>query len=62
MGRAGTPYRAGWYSPSRWASCGDLAHTGSDIPIGLITGAAAALAAAGVALVWWMRRRKTDAE
>ncbi|WP_158713099.1 hypothetical protein [Streptomyces sp. NRRL S-1813] len=41
---------------------GDLAHTGSDTPIGLITGVAAALATAGVALVWWMRRRKTAAE
>ncbi|WP_438486026.1 hypothetical protein [Streptomyces sp. S186] len=39
---------------------GDLAHTGSDIPIGLITGMAAALVALGGGLVWWMRRRKTS--
>ncbi|MGP3984004.1 hypothetical protein [Streptomyces sp. KR80] len=38
---------------------GDLADTGSDTPIGLIAGIAAALAAAGTALMWWMRRRKT---
>ncbi|WP_369360018.1 hypothetical protein [Streptomyces sp. cg2] len=38
---------------------GDLAHTGFDTPIGLITGIAAALTAAGGGLVWWMRRRKT---
>lgn len=38
---------------------GDLAHTGSDTPIGLIAGTAAALAAAGGGLMWWMRRRRT---
>jgi LPXTG-motif cell wall-anchored protein len=41
---------------------GDLAHTGNDSPIGLISGIAAALAVAGGALVWWMRRRKTAQE
>ncbi|MET7795555.1 LAETG motif-containing sortase-dependent surface protein [Streptomyces decoyicus] len=38
---------------------GDLAHTGSDTPIGLLSGIAAAVIAAGAGLVWWMRRRKT---
>ncbi|MER6046702.1 hypothetical protein ABT168_04400 [Streptomyces sp. NPDC001793] len=38
---------------------GDLAHTGFDTPVGLITGIAAALTAAGGGLVWWMRRRRT---
>lgn len=38
---------------------GDLADTGSDTPIGLISTLAAALAVAGGALVWWMRRRRT---
>ena len=37
---------------------GDLAHTGSDTPIGLFATIAATLAVAGGALVWWMRRRK----
>ncbi|MGW5201055.1 hypothetical protein [Streptomyces spiralis] len=41
---------------------GDLAHTGNDAPIGLISGIAAALAVAGGALLWWMRRRKTAGE
>ncbi|MFJ4843039.1 LPXTG cell wall anchor domain-containing protein [Streptomyces sp. NPDC088746] len=36
---------------------GDLAHTGSDIPVGLITGIAAALMALGGGLVLWKRRR-----
>ncbi|MCX4813960.1 LPXTG cell wall anchor domain-containing protein [Streptomyces sp. NBC_01239] len=38
---------------------GDLAHTGNDTPVGLITGIAGALAVAGGVLVWWMRRRRT---
>ncbi|WP_308344187.1 LAETG motif-containing sortase-dependent surface protein [Streptomyces sp. MK37H] len=38
---------------------GDLADTGSNVPVGLIAGIAAALAAAGGTLVWWMRRRRT---
>lgn len=38
---------------------GDLAHTGSDTPIGLISGIAAAVIVVGGALVWWMRRRRT---
>lgn len=37
---------------------GDLAHTGSDTPIGLFIGIAAVLAAAGGGLMWWMRRRR----
>lgn len=41
---------------------GDLADTGSDTPIGLIAGVAAALAAAGGTLMWWMRRRKAAQE
>ncbi|MFD9601084.1 LPXTG cell wall anchor domain-containing protein [Streptomyces sp. NPDC059970] len=36
---------------------GGLAHTGSDTPIGLIAGIAAALAALGGGLIWWKRRR-----
>ncbi|MFC5639404.1 hypothetical protein [Streptomyces bullii] len=39
-------------------SDGDIADTGSDLPVGLITGIAAAVIAAGAALVWWIRRRK----
>ncbi|MEE4422492.1 LAETG motif-containing sortase-dependent surface protein [Streptomyces bugieae] len=41
---------------------GDLAHTGSDTPVGLIAGTAAALVAAGGGLMWWMRRRKAAPE
>ncbi|MFI1177000.1 hypothetical protein [Streptomyces melanogenes] len=41
---------------------GNLAHTGSDTPVGLIASTAAALAAAGGVLVWRMRRRKSAAE
>ncbi|MEU1368899.1 hypothetical protein ABZ454_22560 [Streptomyces sp. NPDC005803] len=37
---------------------GGLAHTGNDLPVGLITGAAVALAVVGGALTWWMRRRR----
>ncbi|CAM5250037.1 LPXTG cell wall anchor domain-containing protein [Streptomyces aurantiogriseus] len=37
---------------------GNLADTGSDTPVGLIAGLAAALAAVGGALVWWLRRRR----
>lgn len=37
---------------------GDLAGTGSNIPVGLISGIAAALAATGATLMWWKRRRK----
>ncbi|MFJ8897547.1 LPXTG cell wall anchor domain-containing protein [Streptomyces sp. NPDC102370] len=36
-----------------------LADTGNSIPVGLVTGIAAAALAAGAALVWWMRRRRT---
>ncbi|NBE49909.1 hypothetical protein [Streptomyces boluensis] len=36
---------------------GDLADTGNSTPVGLIAGIAAALAAAGAALTWWIRRR-----
>lgn len=36
---------------------GDLADTGSDTPVGLFAALAAALAAVGGGLVWWMRRR-----
>ncbi|MFC9746761.1 hypothetical protein [Streptomyces niveus] len=41
---------------------GDLADTGSDTPVGLIAGIAAALAAAGGTLMWWMRRRRATAQ
>jgi hypothetical protein len=37
---------------------GGLADTGNSTPIGLIAGIAAALAAAGAALTWWIRRRR----
>lgn len=40
---------------------GDLADTGSSSPLGLIAGAAAALAVAGGALTWWVRRRRSTA-
>ncbi|MEV7400433.1 hypothetical protein AB0N93_08505 [Streptomyces sp. NPDC091267] len=36
---------------------GDLAHTGNDLPVGLITGIAAVAVAAGAGLVSWRRRR-----
>ncbi|MEU9091371.1 hypothetical protein [Streptomyces sp. NPDC048428] len=39
---------------------GGLADTGSDTPVGLISGIAAAVVVAGAALVWWMRRRRQD--
>jgi LPXTG-motif cell wall-anchored protein len=35
---------------------GDLADTGSDTPVGLIAGIAAALAVLGGGLIWWKRR------
>ncbi|MFE6776580.1 LPXTG cell wall anchor domain-containing protein [Streptomyces sp. NPDC057702] len=38
---------------------GQLPDTGSDTPITLIAGLAAALAAAGATLTWWVRRRTT---
>ncbi|WP_419996228.1 hypothetical protein [Streptomyces boninensis] len=38
---------------------GELGDTGSNTPIGLIAGIAAALAAVGGGLTWWMRRRRT---
>ncbi|MYQ43076.1 hypothetical protein B046DRAFT_02898 [Streptomyces sp. LamerLS-316] len=38
---------------------GDLADTGTGAPVGLITGIAAVLAAAGAGLTWWMRRRRS---
>lgn len=41
---------------------GDLADTGAGMPVGLIAGIAAALAAVGGTLVWWMRRRTTADE
>ncbi|MEU8696962.1 hypothetical protein AB0C61_04625 [Streptomyces sp. NPDC048680] len=37
---------------------GGLADTGSDTPVGLISGIAAAVVVAGAALMWWMRRRR----
>ncbi|MFJ6461117.1 hypothetical protein ACIQM0_08660 [Streptomyces sp. NPDC091387] len=40
---------------------GGLADTGSDTPVGLISGIAAAVVVAGAALMWWMRRRRQDA-
>lgn len=40
---------------------GDLAHTGSDLPVGWIVSLAAALAATGAVLVGWMRRRRAAA-
>ncbi|MEW2297748.1 hypothetical protein ABZ719_34475 [Streptomyces sp. NPDC006743] len=53
-GGTGTP-------PADHTPDGGLAHTGSDTPVGLIAGVAAALAVAGAALVWWMRRRRSSA-
>ncbi|WP_327313204.1 hypothetical protein [Streptomyces sp. NBC_01235] len=40
---------------------GNLADTGSTVPVGLIAALAAGLAAVGGALVWWLRRRRTSA-
>lgn len=37
---------------------GGLADTGSGVPVGLLSGIAAAVVTAGGALVWWMRRRR----
>ncbi|MFJ6571215.1 hypothetical protein ACIQNU_27755 [Streptomyces sp. NPDC091292] len=55
---APTPPSGGHEPPAKDPN-GDLAHTGSDTPFALITGVAAALAAAGATLVWWIRRRRT---
>ncbi|MCQ0025060.1 LPXTG cell wall anchor domain-containing protein, partial [Streptomyces somaliensis DSM 40738] len=41
---------------------GDLADTGSDTPVGLISTIAIATVAAGGALTWWMRRRRSDTD
>lgn len=41
---------------------GDLADTGNNTPIGLVSGIAAALVAAGGALAWWMRRRRASTQ
>ncbi|GHK02475.1 hypothetical protein SY2F82_42720 [Streptomyces sp. Y2F8-2] len=43
-------------SPSAQGGGGDLAETGSGAPVGLLSGAAAALVAAGGGLVLWRRR------
>ncbi|MFE2232249.1 hypothetical protein ACFXA4_06705 [Streptomyces sp. NPDC059442] len=51
-----TPGTGGQTPPAKNPD-GDLADTGSDVPVGLIAGIAAALAAAGAAMVWWKRRR-----
>ncbi|MDX2826705.1 LAETG motif-containing sortase-dependent surface protein [Streptomyces ipomoeae] len=58
------PHVPDWATTGRivFALDGDLADTGSDTPIGLIAGVAAALAAAGGTLMWWMRRRKAAQE
>lgn len=55
------PSGAGGHGTTPVEPGGDLAHTGSDTPIGLITGIAAAVIVVGGALVWWMRRRRTSA-
>ncbi|MFF2940062.1 hypothetical protein ACFVSQ_09500 [Streptomyces niveus] len=57
-GDDGTPTPPG----NKPAPDGDLADTGSDTPVGLIAGIAAALAAAGGTLMWWMRRRRATAQ
>lgn len=53
---AGTPSASS--SPSAQGSAGDLAETGSGAPVGLLSGVAAALVAAGGYLVF--RRRKAS--
>ncbi|MFD6276567.1 hypothetical protein ACFWFI_13495 [Streptomyces sp. NPDC060209] len=50
----------GRHTPPAEDPDGNLAGTGSDTPVGLITAIAAALAAAGGALTWWMRRRRAQ--
>jgi LPXTG-motif cell wall-anchored protein len=49
-------------TPSAKGPDGELADTGSNTPIGLIAGIAAALMAAGTGLVWLGRRRKAAEE
>ncbi|NGN66674.1 hypothetical protein G5C51_22565 [Streptomyces sp. A7024] len=49
-------------SPGDQAGDGELGDTGSDTPVGLIAGIAAALAAIGGGLTWWMRRRRMVTE
>ncbi|MFI0805676.1 LAETG motif-containing sortase-dependent surface protein [Streptomyces echinatus] len=39
---------------------GDLADTGSSTPVGPMAGIATAALAAGAAMVWWVRRRRTS--
>ncbi|MFJ7195017.1 MULTISPECIES: hypothetical protein [unclassified Streptomyces] len=46
-------------APQGKAPEGNLAHTGSDTPVGLLSALAAAVVAVGGGLVWWMRRRRT---
>ncbi|WNI23293.1 hypothetical protein [Streptomyces sp. ITFR-16] len=55
---ASAPGGGGHTTPPAKDPEGDLAHTGNDLPVGLITGAAAGLAVVGGALTWWMRRRR----
>ncbi|WMX43745.1 hypothetical protein RGF97_01060 [Streptomyces roseicoloratus] len=53
----GTSTTGGGQTPPAHDPDGDLADTGSDAPLGLIAGIAAAVLVAGGALVWWMSRR-----
>ncbi|MFF3299037.1 LPXTG cell wall anchor domain-containing protein [Streptomyces sp. NPDC002908] len=58
-GKPSTPAGGDKPAPPAQGPEGDLADTGSSTPVALIAGIAAALAVAGGALTWWMRRRRS---